>query len=385
MSLGGSIESLARNKSLSHKRTIALLGIGHTNAHVVRQWANHPIADCRLVCISKFPFTTYSGMLPGALASQFEPKEIEIQLGPLAQRADAELMLGEVVGLDVPKGLLLFADREPLAFDALSIGVGSMPAGWKKFDSPALIPIKPMQTFLERLDKRLEECDSSPRCVVVGGGVAGVEIALCLHARLAAGPTRPAASVVLVTAGEELVSGMTSRSRRKLSHLLSQHAIEVVKNFRVSQVNHSSVEDKHGNCQPADVIIWATGAAPPPLLAKLGLATDERGFLATNTFLQTTTGTNIFAVGDTGTIESNPAPKAGVFAVRQAPVLWHNLQATFDSSRPMKEFIPQGNFLKILNTGQGKALLEYRGWTFHAHWCWWLKRRIDKTFVGQYQ
>lgn len=324
-------------------------------------------------------------MLPGALASQFEPQEIEIQLAPLARRAGAELMLDEVVGLDVPKRLLLFADREPIGFDALSIGIGSMPAGWKKFDSPALVPIKPMQTFLQRLDKRLEECGPSPRFIIVGGGVAGVEIALCLHARLAASATQSTASVTLVTAGDELASGMTDRSQRKLSRVLSQHAIEVVKNFRVSQVSQASIEDEHGNCHSADVVIWATGAAPPPLLGKLGLPTDKRGFLATNTFLQSTADANIFAVGDTGTIESNPAPKAGVFAVRQAPVLWHNLQATFDSTRPMKEFIPQGDFLKILNTGQGKALLEYHGWTFYARWCWWLKRRIDKTFVRQYQ
>lgn len=133
------------------------------------------------------------------------------------------------------------------------------------------------------------------------------------------------------------------------------------------------------------MIIGATGAAPPTLLAKLDLPSDARGFLATNTFLQTTAAAPIFAVGDTGTVESNPAPKAGVFAVRQAPVLWHNLRAQFDSSRSMKEFIPQREFLKILNTGRGKALLEYRGWTFHARWCWWLKRRIDKSLVGRYQ
>ncbi len=324
-------------------------------------------------------------MLPGTLANQFEPSQIQIQLAPLAQRAGAELILDEVLGLDAPRRSLLFANREPLQFDALSIGVGSMPAGWKNFDSPALVPIKPMQTFLERLDRRLEECGPSPCCTIVGGGVAGVEIALCLQARLAASATRRMASVALVTGGDEIASGMSSRSQLKLSRLLAQRAIEVVKNFRVTKVGDSSIEDAQGNGRRADVVIWATGAAPPTILAKLGLPTDERGFLATTTFLQTTAGDSIFAVGDTGTIESNPAPKAGVFAVRQAPVLWHNLQATLDSSRPMKPFIPQRDFLKILNTGQGKALLEYRGWTFHSRWCWWLKRSIDKAFIRQYQ
>ena len=324
-------------------------------------------------------------MLPGALAGQFEPSEIEIQLAPLARRAGAELCLDEVIGLDIAAQKLWFANGEPLRFDALSIGIGSMPAGWKQFDSAALIPIKPMQTLLERLDRRLIECGPAPRCVVVGGGVAGVELALCLRARLSADWARRAASVALVSAAGELAGGMSSRSQRRLSHLLWQRGIEVVKNFCVSQVGPSAVEDEQGNCQPADLAIWATGAAPPSLLARLGLPTDERGFLATNTFLQSTAASNIFAVGDTGTIESSPAPKAGVFAVRQAPVLWHNLQATLDSSRAMQEFIPQRNFLKILNTGRGKALLEYRGWTFHAGWCWWFKRWIDKSFVRKYQ
>jgi selenide,water dikinase len=104
----------------------------------------------------------------------------------MAKRADAELILDEVVGLGVEERKLLFANRESLPFDALSIGVGSMPVGWRDFDSSSLVPIKPMQTFVDRLGKRLEECGTSVRCVVVGGGVAGVEVALCLNTRLSA-------------------------------------------------------------------------------------------------------------------------------------------------------------------------------------------------------
>lgn len=51
----------------------------------------------------------------------------------------------------------------------------------------------------------------------------------------------------------------------------------------------------------------------------------------------------------------------------------------------MNEFHAQDDFLKIMNTGEGKALLEYRRWTFHARWRWWLKCWIDKSFVSKYQ
>ena len=48
-------------------KPIVLLGIAHTNAYVVKEWASDPIPGCMLTCISKFPKATYSGMLPGRL------------------------------------------------------------------------------------------------------------------------------------------------------------------------------------------------------------------------------------------------------------------------------------------------------------------------------
>lgn len=324
-------------------------------------------------------------MLSGTLAKQFEPREMEIQLAPLTEHASAELILDEVVGLDPAEQQLHFAHRESLHFDAISIGVGSMPAGWNDFDSEALVPIKPMQTFIDRLETRLDQVGNSPRCVIVGGGVAGVEIALCLHSRLVADQRRDSASIAIATSGGEIVDGMSSKSRAQLEKLLADRSIKLLTEFDVSNVASDSVEDASGNSKPADVVIWATGAAAPPILSKLGLPTDERGFLATKSDLRTTPEHPIFALGDSGTVESDPAPKAGVYTVRQAPVPWHNLRATFDDSLSVKEFHPQDDFLKIMNTGEGKALLEYNRWTFHARWCWWLKCWIDKSFVAKYQ
>ena len=39
----------------------------------------------------------------------------------------------------------------------------------------------------------------------------------------------------------------------------------------------------------------------------------------------------------------------------------------------------------MLNTGDGKALLEYGWLTLHARWCWLLKTWIDKRFVRKFQ
>jgi len=368
------------------EKKLVLLGVGHTNAHVVHEWQTRPIKGYRLVCISRFPGATYSGMLPGTLGKQFAPSEMRIELEQLLHRAGGQLILGDVNGLNRQDRCLTFTDREPLAFDILSIGVGSMPVDWDKHASPSLVPIKPMQTFLERLDQRLATIDDSPqkpcRIAIVGGGVAGIEIALCLRQRLQS--TARSFAIELITRGAQIADGMRTRSVQRLNKILENANIAVQLASTVSRVDPDQIILKDGRSRPADVVIWATGAGAPPVLHKLGLDSDPRGFVATKPTLQAVSDDRIFAVGDSGTVIQAPHPKAGVYAVRQCPILWHNLNALATGGE-LLDFQPQADFLKLLNTGDGKALLEYKALTIHARWCLALKTWIDKRFISTYQ
>ncbi len=134
----------------------------------------------------------------------------------------------------------------------------------------------------------------------------------------------------------------------------------------------------------ADIIIWGTGAVAPKLLDALPLEKDERGFLATKPTLQTLTSDAIYAVGDTGTIIGNETDKAGVFAVRQGPILWRNIQNVLED-RHMAPYEPQREYLKLINTADGKSIAQRKGQGFYAKWCWWMKDRIDRKFMEMYQ
>ncbi len=134
----------------------------------------------------------------------------------------------------------------------------------------------------------------------------------------------------------------------------------------------------------ADVVLWLTGPAAPPVLSRMGLPTDASGFLLTKDTLQSTSGASVFAVGDTGSIDGVPTPKAGVYAVRQGPVLWSNLQPMM-SAAPLRPYAPQRTFLRLLNTGDGRAIGEWRGISFEGVWCRCLKDFIDRGFVGRYK
>jgi pyridine nucleotide-disulfide oxidoreductase family protein len=370
-------------------RTVVLLGIGHTHAHVVRRWAREPIADARLICVSDFPVATYSGMLPGVLSGQFAPHQAEIDLQRLTARAGAELILADRGAIELETRRLRVSPGRSLDFDVLSIGVGSQPVGVEAIaDDESVVPIKPMQTFAERFDTKLAAIDGTTpgktRVAIIGGGAAGCEVACCLAARFARRADQASPHLSLYHGGDRVGEGLRSGPRRRLQRVLKSRGVELISSARIERAEPSHLVAHDGRRFRCDLGIWITGPAPAAVMKSWPLAKDTDGFLATSPTLQSLSDPRIFAVGDCATIVDHPGPKAGVNAVEQGPILWHNLRALLAGDR-LSTFQPRRDFLKLLNTGAGKALLEYGNFTAHARWCWWLKSWIDLRFVRRYQ
>jgi selenide, water dikinase len=381
---------------------VVLLGVGHTNAHVLKMWRMDPIEGARLTCVSNFPVVTYSGMLPGVLAGQYPQERMEIDLVRLCAAAGARLIVGKVTGLDRENRRLLFEDRPPLPFDILSIGIGSVPSreGLKEADD-TLLPIKPMQTFIQRLEERLRvgrpfraapngmDGPEGPsykalNLVIVGGGVGGTEIAFCLPAAIKRVLGDAEYKITLIDSGDQVAGGTSPLTAENVAKVLAHRHVKIVLGKRVTHIAKGNVWLDDGTFLQADIVMWATSATSPPLLTNFDLPKDDRGFLLTEPTLQVAGVDGIFAVGDTGTIRGHDLPKAGVYAVREGPVLWENLQRQLRGER-LREYQPQKRFLKLLNTGDGSAIGEYAGHYFRGSLMWWLKDRIDGKFMDMYQ
>lgn len=372
------------------RHDIVLIGAGHTNAHVLRMWRMKPLADTRLTCISNFPVATYSGMLTGTLAGMYSRDRMQIDLVRLCAAAGARLICSEMAGLDLGPKQVLLHDRPPVPFDVLSVGIGSVPELPASGETNStLLTIKPMQTFLERLDRRLAALSTAVasrpwRIAVVGAGAGGVEITLCLPFHLERQHPGHRYELTLIDAAPEMLSGLDPRMIRRVRRELGARGVEIMLGHAVEDAGDGQLMLAGHGARPVDLAIWATGAVAPPLLAKLGLPTDEKGFLLTRATLQTVADAAVFAVGDSGTSAEFPTPKAGVYAVRQGPVLWENLKRTLRGEEPVR-YVPQRGFLKLLTTGDGRAILGYKGLSFHAAWCMMLKNYIDTRFMAKYQ
>jgi len=351
------------------RNTIVLLGAGHTNAHVLRMWKMKPIENAQLVCVSNHAIATYSGMMPGVLAGQYTIPEMEIDLVRFCASAGVRLVLGDVTGIDRQERELKFADRPPLAYDYLSVGIGSRPTtkGVDVKDDSSLVAIKPMQTFLERLKAHLEKVattQTKPRIAIVGGGIGSIEIACCLDRRIQDTPEviglkgNQQVEITLVTGGERVGSGLIESTQDKIKAVFDSRGIKQLTGSRVKTITGQQLQLADGTSHDFDLIIWATSAVAPELLSAFDLEVDGRGFLNTRPTLQTVTDDHIFAVGDSGTLVDFDLPKAGVYAVRQGPVLWDNLQRSV-WQRKLTSYQPQQTFLKLINTAPTKKCVAW--------------------------
>jgi selenide,water dikinase len=319
-------------------------------------------------------------MLPGVAAGIYRPEQAQIDVRALAERFGAEFLQDEVTGLDPRARLIRRAGGEPLGFDLLSIDTGATPdlarvPGAARF----ALPLKPIDALLPRLAALAEAARPGHALAVVGAGPAGYEMSLAFARRFRPGGMR----VTLVAGAAGLLPGMPEALRGRARAALEARGVALHEGDDVAEVTAEGLLFRHAAPLGAESVIWATGAAPAAWLAESGLTRDITGFLQVEPTLRAVGQDAIFAAGDVASLLPHPLPKAGVFAVRQGPVLARNLRAATEG-QALVEYEPQREWLVLLSTADRRALGTRNGLVFSGRWVWWWKDLIDRRFIARY-
>jgi selenide,water dikinase len=366
---------------------LVLVGGGHAHLHVLADLAARPLSGAEVTLVSPAAWHHYSGMVPGFLQGRYAETDLTIDLGSLAARAGARLVEAMAERIDV-SGRTVDTGGARLPFDALSLDVGAAPAG---LDVPGArehaVTVRPMRQAVAlraRIDALATPARRGPvRVTIVGGGAGGVEVALAAHRRIREAGSRP--EVTLVEAAADVLPDYAAPVRRRAADILARRGVAVTLGSVVSRVEGNAILLANGTRPAADLVVWLAGAAGPALLADAGIPLDPRGFLLVDPTLRAANGAPVWGAGDCATLADYPhTPKAGVYAVRQGPVLARNLRAALGEGRPAT-YVPQRTFLSLLNTADEKALLRWHGIVSHSRFAWWLKDRIDRRFVRRYR
>ena len=367
-------------------RDLVFIGGGHAHAIALRMLGMRAISGLRITLISPASHTPYSGMLPGLVAGHYSFEETHIDLTRLCQWAGVRFLVAEVTAIDPQAQLLTLRGRPQIGYDLLSIDTGSEPElntipGAREWT----VPVKPVAGLWRRwlnLSQKLQEQNSEEehRVAVVGGGAGSVELILAMAQRL----PRPTVTFELFCGASEILQGYNQRARKSVERALAQFDIKLHLGARVVSVARQGLTLADGSEYKFEDVFWCTGAAAAPWIAASGLQTDSQGFLAIRDTLQAVGYDNIFAAGDVATQIANPRPKAGVYAVRQGPVLSRNLRQ-FLLGGALKNHRPQQRFLSLISLGEKRATADRGPFSATGEWVWRWKDRIDREFMQRFE
>ncbi|MDM8348997.1 FAD-dependent oxidoreductase [Pseudomonas sp. sp1636] len=350
---------------------LLLIGAGHAHLGVLRSWTLLERPPGRIGLLSAGHEAWYSGMLPGLLSGRYRAADCQIELAPLCRAAKVELILGQAETLSAVQQQLHLADGRGLNADWLSLNVGGAVARPPQQDlGMQVLAVKPFADFLAGW--QAWQADPQP-VAILGGGAAGVELALALAGQVA--------ELALFCRGSLLAGHPAGLRLRALGHLRQQ---------RVQVREHCPISRIDGDCLfSADKPVWrgsrlilASGARALPWLAQSGLRCDKNGFVQIAATLQSHSHPHIFAVGDCASLPG--ARKNGVYSVRQAPVLAANLAAALRGS-PLRAYRAQRQSLALLATGDGGALLSWHNCSAGGQLfgCW--KDYLDRGFIQRHR
>ena len=373
-------------------KDIVLVGGGHSHVGVLRRFAMRPLPGVRLTVICRDTHTPYSGMLPGYIAGHYGYDDVHIDLSKLARFAGARFFRDEVRGLDRAAGKVLCRDHPPVAYDLVSINIGSTPqmqlvAGAAEH----AVPVKPINGFNERwlsLLERVRRQSGATRIAVVGGGAGGVELTLALQYRLrkelrAAGRDADALRFDLVTGDPEILPTHNVSVRRAFERVLAGRGVALHCGAEVDEVFADGLHTAAGATVAADEIIWVTRAGGAPWLRDTGLELDADGFIRVGDTLQSLSDPKVFAAGDVASMVHHPREKAGVFAVRQGRPLAENLRRAAEG-RALARYLPQRSWLALISTGDRYAVASRGAMKLQGAWVWRWKDWIDRRFMRRF-
>jgi selenide,water dikinase len=369
------------------KKSIVLLGGGHSHIEVIRQLAISPIANVRVTLISEDLQTPYSGMLPGLIAGHYSFNECHIDLAALCQWAKVAFIQARATTIDADNNLVSCSSGNTVAYHVLSINTGSQPNLNNILGASFGHPVKPIKSFITEWEHWLatqqENTSSMPSIAVVGGGAAGIEVILAIKHRLK--NLKIDAKLNLICGANKLLASHNKKVQTLFGKHLAAESVAVYYNSNVTSATKSAITIDHETELSSNFTVWTVNAQAKPWLANTSLSCNEDGFINIDQTLSSTSHRNVFGAGDTINFVGQALPKAGVYAVRQGPILSNNIRSLIDpTNTTMQLYTPQKKFLSLLTTGGKHAILSRGLLCLSGNWVWYWKKKIDSGFVNRF-
>lgn len=362
---------------------LVIVGGGHAHMTVLLRLADFTGKGYRVTVISPDPYHYYSGMGPGMLSGIYEARHIRFHIRKMSEDRGATFLRDTAMRIDPDSRSIRLESGRDIAYDVASFNTGSrVPLESSAAASPRVIPVKPIvNLYHARRQILTEPAQGDLKLAVVGGGPAGVEI--CANLWRLVRDSRHDAEITLV-GGDRILAKFPDNVRKHALYSLEKRKIRIVESVRARTVTEGRILLSDGNILPYDFAFMAVGVRPSTLFADSALPIGEDGGLLVDSFLRSVAYPELFGGGDCISLRGNPLAKVGVYAVRQNPILYHNLMAALEGSE-LRPFRPGGAYLLIMNMGDGTGIFWKKGMVWEGRFAFLLKDFLDRRFLGTFQ
>ncbi len=307
--------------------------------------------------------------------------------GILAQLKNVDVLMDEATGFDISRKVVKLASDAELEYDYLIIATGSTHSYFGHDDwehsAPGLKTLEDATEIRRRIllayelaEREMVETGVHPELnfIVIGGGPTGVELAGALrdisqlYLRRNFRHIDPAKShVLLIEGGPNILPSYPEDLQQKAVEQLNHLGVTVRTGAPVTDIQPGYVMVGEERLDSL-VTLWGAGVAPSPLGKLLGLATDKKGSVPVDAYLNASSDhPEIFVCGDLASFQQDgkripgvaqPAMQMGAHA---AKMIGQDL-----ASRPRTKFryFDKGDMATI---GRGAAVADVK-WPFKAHW-----------------
>ncbi|MCP3942957.1 MAG: FAD-dependent oxidoreductase [Desulfobacteraceae bacterium] len=366
------------------RKHLVLVGGGHAHMVTLENIDQFIDKGYKVTVIAPSFHHYYSGMGPGMLGKTYIPEQIRFNTKEVVIRQGGVFVKDRVVSIDPEKKLVFTQSDNRFAYDVLSFNAGSyVPMESVCEDMENIYPVKPIEK-LAKASEKLTELFKEKSCIVsvVGGGPSSAEVAgnVWQLARLAKGHQPE----IKIFAGKKFMGRFAEPIRQRVLGLFSKRGIEVIEAGYVKTVAKDKIILETGEAFDTDFTFMALGVKPSSIFEKSGLPMGPDKGLLVNKYLQSVAYPGIFGGGDCIYFENQPLDKVGVYAVRENPVLFHNLMASLDG-RELESFDPGPDYLLIFNLGGKTGVLRKNRFIFGGRLAFMIKDYIDQKFIRRFQ
>ncbi len=323
-------------------------------------------------------------MGPGMLSRIYKPEQLRFDVQSMVESRGGRFVKGKVISLDPANRTLALEGGEEIPYDLVSLNIGSYVSMDRIPGAEGEgIPVKPIEN-MDRARKAILEKfrNGTAKVLLIGGGPAGVELAGNIW-RLAKSQNARA-EITLASSRDRVLPNFPEKAARLAHESLSERGIQILSNFRVASMEKGLARSQAGMDVAYHVAILTIGIMPQGIFADSGVETSEEGALLVNDYLQSTNYPDIFGGGDCIEIRGKRLDRVGVYAVREAPILFRNLLAAV-RGEPLSPLKPQKRYLLIFNLGDGSGLLVWGPWIWKGRLAFTFKNYLDTSFMAKFQ